>query len=77
MANCRSQIAHGLVDEKTAGYAVEMAEESLALMAQVAVLDETAGAWTDANHPEMRTSEDIDRWLDELRNSWGESAKRF
>jgi hypothetical protein len=48
----------------------ELDEDRLTLTEQVAVLDETAGAWTDEKHPEMRTGENIDRWLDDLRSSW-------
>jgi metal-responsive CopG/Arc/MetJ family transcriptional regulator len=51
-------------------FIIEAIEEHLALAEQLAVLDETAGAWTDANHPEMQTEADIDRWLAELRSSW-------
>lgn len=36
----------------------------------IPALAETAGAWSDQNHPEMRTDEDIDHWLDNLRQSW-------
>ncbi len=52
----------------------EAIEERLALAEQVAALDETAGAWTDENHPEMKTDEDIDRWLTNLRASWGQTG---
>lgn len=45
-------------------------EERLALEEQLAVLDETAGLWTDERHPDMLTGEDIDQWLINLRSSW-------
>jgi hypothetical protein len=48
---------------------VEAVEERLAFEEQVAVLEESAGAWSDQSHPEMRTEEDIDRWLADLRRS--------
>jgi len=54
-------------------FILEAIEERLAVAEQLAVLDETAGAWTDEKHPEMRTSEDIDRWLADLRGSWARS----
>ena len=57
-------------------FIIEAIEARLALAEQLAALDETAGAWTDENHPEMRTGEDIDRWLEELRNSWGQPGAR-
>jgi len=47
-------------------------EESLALAEQSAVLEETAGAWTDAAHPNLRTPGDVDRWLADLRGIWTE-----
>jgi Arc/MetJ-type ribon-helix-helix transcriptional regulator len=52
-------------------FILEALEERLALEEQVAALEETAGAWSDQNHPEMHTDEDIDRWLADLRSSWG------
>ncbi|MEW5987355.1 MAG: ribbon-helix-helix domain-containing protein [Chloroflexota bacterium] len=45
-------------------------EERLALEEQMAALEESAGAWSDANHPEMLTEKDIDDWLIKLRQSW-------
>ena len=51
-------------------FILEAIEERLALEEQIAALAETAGAWSDQNHPEMRTDEDIDHWLDDLRESW-------
>lgn len=51
-------------------FILEAIEERLALEEQIAALDETAGAWSEENHPEMRTEEDIDRWLNNLRRSW-------
>ena len=51
-------------------FILEALEERLALEEQIVALEETAGAWSEQNHPEMRTDEDIDRWLGELRRSW-------
>jgi predicted transcriptional regulator len=48
----------------------EALEERLAMEEQVAVLRETAGAWTDEGYPEMATDDDIDRWLQHLRAGW-------
>jgi hypothetical protein len=47
-----------------------------------AAIKKSAGAWTDENHPELMTGEDIDRWIDEQRKlgsrdwsrEWGEDA---
>lgn len=51
-------------------FILEAIEERLALEEQITALTETAGVWSDQNHPEMRTDEDIDHWLDNLRQSW-------
>jgi metal-responsive CopG/Arc/MetJ family transcriptional regulator len=48
-------------------------QEQLAVLEQVVALDETAGIWTDAAYPEMRTEADIDYWLTQLRGSWRQS----
>lgn len=45
-------------------------EEQLALIEQVSAIEESAGAWSLENHPDMRDGEDIDKWLKELRQSW-------
>lgn len=51
-------------------FIVEAVEEKLALQEQFAAIEEAAGCWSDEDHPELRTDEDIDRWLTELRGSW-------
>jgi hypothetical protein len=51
-------------------FIVEAIKEQLDLVEQLSVLEETAGAWSDENHPEMRTPDDIDRWVTELRSTW-------
>ena len=52
-------------------FIAEAIEERLALAEQSAALAETAGAWSDENHPDMRSGREIDEWLDNLRRSWG------
>jgi hypothetical protein len=47
-------------------------------------LDKAYGAWTDENHPEMKTPKDIDRWIREGRKGlhrdfsaeWGRKTKK-
>lgn len=39
---------------------------------QLVALEEAAGCWSDEDHPEMQTAEDIDRWLADLRRPWDE-----
>jgi metal-responsive CopG/Arc/MetJ family transcriptional regulator len=45
-------------------------ESQLAIEEQMAAVEETAGIWTEENHPELKTEEDIDTWLQNLRQSW-------
>lgn len=47
-------------------------EEQLAIEGQIAAIEESAGCWSDEAHPDMKTEEDIDRWLAELRRPWNE-----
>lgn len=49
---------------------MEALEEKLALEDQVAAIEESAGCWSEEDHPELRADEDIDCWLAELRRSW-------
>ena len=48
--------------------------ERLALTEQALALEESAGAWSDENHPEMQDGAAIDRWLANLRQSWPPSG---
>ena len=34
------------------------------------ILDETAGAWKEEDHPDLRTGADIDRAIREMRATW-------
>lgn len=45
-------------------------ESQLAIEEQMAAVEETAGIWTEEKHPELKTEEDIDAWLQNLRQSW-------
>ncbi|VAW32928.1 hypothetical protein MNBD_CHLOROFLEXI01-770 [hydrothermal vent metagenome] len=45
-------------------------QEQLALLEQMAALEESAGSWTEEAHPEMKTPDDIEQWLQDLRKGW-------
>ena len=47
-------------------------EEQLALEGQIDAIEEAAGCWSDEAHPDMKTGEDMDRWLADLRRPWNE-----
>lgn len=49
---------------------VEATADFLARMKVLSALQESAGAWEDEAHPELSTSEDVNRWLEQLRASW-------
>lgn len=51
-------------------FIAEALAERLGLAEQLLALEESAGAWSDANHPELADDAAIDRWLAELRRSW-------
>ena len=59
-----------VLPRQRSSFIVEAIREHLDRIIDLEVFEETAGAWTEENHPDMRTPEDIDRWLAELRQSW-------
>ena len=48
---------------------VEATEKELHKLKLLKTLEKTAGAWTDLNHPELRTIEDVKAWVENLRRS--------
>jgi hypothetical protein len=42
----------------------------------VRTLEETKGAWSDKNHPELQTAKDMERYLKEKRQSYRARLKR-
>jgi len=48
---------------------VEATRKELKKVKMLRVLGDTAGAWTDANHPDLKTIKDIRTWVDNLRKS--------
>lgn len=45
-------------------------EEIRRKIKRLMVLKETAGAWSDEDHLELATFEDIDRWVEKIRLQW-------
>jgi len=60
---------------KRSKFVVEAAREKIARERFLKALDEAAGAWTDENHPDLTTNEDIRRYLNRVRNSYHERIK--
>jgi hypothetical protein len=55
---------------RRSAFIVEAVAEKLALDEQLAAIEESAGAWSQENHPELAADQDVDRWLAELRQLW-------
>jgi metal-responsive CopG/Arc/MetJ family transcriptional regulator len=51
------------------GFIAEATAQRLLQFKQQKALQESRGAWTDENHPELQTQEDVKNWLKELRAS--------
>jgi hypothetical protein len=48
---------------------VEATKKELQRIKVLNVLDRTAGAWTDINHPDLKKIEDVKAWVGNLRQS--------
>lgn len=49
---------------------VEATEKELRAIKLRVALDTGRGAWSDADHPDLKTGEDIDRYVREMRANW-------
>jgi len=50
-------------------FITEATAQRLLQLKQQKALQESRGAWSDENHPELQTQEDVRTWLKELRAS--------
>lgn len=57
----------------------EATAERLQRIKLLAVLDGLAkeSAWKEEDHPEMKTPEDVDHWVEGLRQSWQRSPQEL
>lgn len=51
-------------------YIVEATEEALRRDRLEHALEVSAGAWSDEDHPDLMTLEDVDRYVRRLRETW-------
>ena len=58
------------------GFIAEATAERLLQLRQQKSLRESQGAWTDENHPELQTQEDVRIWLKEVRASTPTTSHR-
>ena len=57
-------------------FIAQATQEKLARERFLKVLEEAEGAWSDKNHPELRTSKDVERYVREKRQSYRRQLKR-
>lgn len=55
---------------KRSALIVELTEREVDRLKLLAALEESFGAWSDADHPELATNDDIDRYVHDLRARW-------
>jgi hypothetical protein len=51
-------------------FIVEVVGEAVQRRRLLKALRDSSGAWSDENHPDLMTVEDIDRYVRTLRESW-------
>jgi dTDP-glucose pyrophosphorylase len=56
-------------------FIAEATQEKLERDQFLKTLEETKGAWTDKNHPELRTPKDVERFVEEKRRSYRKRVK--
>ena len=57
-------------------FIAEATREKLAKERFLKVLEETSGAWTDRNHPELTTAKSVENFVREKRQAYGKRLKR-
>jgi metal-responsive CopG/Arc/MetJ family transcriptional regulator len=57
-------------------FIAEATQEKLERERFLKILEETKGAWSDHNHPELRTSPDVESFVREKRQSYRKRVKR-
>lgn len=62
---------------KRSPFIVEAAREKLARERFLKVIDETAGAWRDKNHPDLNTYQDVHNYLRKIRGSFKKRLERI
>lgn len=55
---------------KRNAFIVEATEEALRRERQLEAIRNSSGAWSDEDHPDLMTVEDVDRYVRRLRETW-------
>ncbi len=56
-------------------FIAEATQEKLERERILKTLDETAGAWSDKSHPELKTARDVEQYVREKRRSYRKRVK--
>ena len=57
-------------------FIAEATREKLQRERFLKTLEESQGAWSDKNHPELKTAKDIERFISDKRQSYRKRLKR-
>ncbi len=57
-------------------FITEATREKLSKVLFMKVLEETSGAWSDRNHPELKTAKSVENYVRKKRQSYGKRLKR-
>ena len=56
---------------------VEATQKELQKIKRHKVIEKTAGAWKDSSHPDLKTVEDVCKWVNRLRQSGEERLNKL
>jgi len=78
-------IPHDLLEEvdqiagkrKRSSFIAEATREKLQRERFLKTLEETQGAWSDKNHPELKTGRDMEQFVSDTRQSYRKRLKRI
>ena len=76
-ASLLSRLDEMVPSRRRSAFITRAVEEQLAILEQARAIEESVGAWRDEDYLDMTASEDIDRWLAELRGSTDERLARL
>lgn len=64
------ELSETIPPRKRNQFIVELIERELRRMRLLRTLEETRGAWSDEDYPHLKTREDVDRYVRQLREQW-------
>lgn len=76
-SNILSEIDRIAGKRKRSLFIEEATREKLEKEKFLKVLEETKGAWSDKNHPELRTLRDVEQYVKEKRRPYQKRLKRL